>query len=107
MLTEAGYSVQCADDGEAAWVEIQSRRPDLVLSDIAMPRLDGVSLARRLAEAGSGIPIILMSAGPKDGAAVRGAFVRKPFEVATLLDCIAQTLNETDSGMAASTEYPY
>jgi FixJ family two-component response regulator len=61
-----------------------------------MPRLDGVSLARRLAEAGSRIPIILMSAGPNDGATVRGSFVRKPFEVDALLTCIARTLEETN-----------
>ena len=68
ILGDAGYGVRCAYDGEAAWVEIETRAPDLVLSDITMPRLDGVSLARRLVEAGSGIPIILMSAGPHDGA---------------------------------------
>ena len=96
MLSEAGYFVQCAHDGEAAWTEIQSRSPHLVLSDITMPRLDGVSLALRLAEAGSRIPIILMSAGPKDGAAVSAAFVRKPFEMDALLERIARSLDETD-----------
>jgi DNA-binding response OmpR family regulator len=100
ILTEAGYVVQCAYDGEAAWISIQARSPDLVLSDITMPRLDGVSLARRLAETGSEIPIILMSAGPKDGAAVSSAFVCKPFEIASLLERIARTLDETDTAHA-------
>ena len=96
LLTDAGYMVRCAHDGEAAWIEIQARAPDLVLSDITMPRLDGVSLARRLVEAGSGIPIILMSAGPHDGVMVSGPFVRKPFEVDALLTCITRTLEETN-----------
>ena len=96
ILTETGYVVQCAYDGEAAWMEIQARSPDLVLSDITMPRLDGVSLALRLAETGSGLPIILMSAGPKDAAAVNAAFVGKPFAMDVLLACIARTLEETD-----------
>jgi DNA-binding response OmpR family regulator len=100
LLTEAGYVVRCAYDGEAGWVEIQARSPDLILSDITMPRLDGLSLARRLAEAGSGIPIIFMSARPPDGAVERGAFVRKPFGMDILLACIARTLEETDTARA-------
>ena len=100
ILTEAGYTVQCAHDGEAAWDEIQSHSPDLVLSDITMPRLDGVSLALRLVEAGSRVPIILMSAGPPDGEDVSVAFVRKPFEMDTLLERIARVLEETDPAPA-------
>jgi two-component system response regulator MprA len=100
LLTEVGYLVRCAYDGEAGWVEIQARSPDLILSDITMPRLDGQSLALRLAEAGSGIPIILMSAGPHDGARVHGPFVRKPFAIDVLLACIARTLEETDTARA-------
>jgi DNA-binding response OmpR family regulator len=97
LMTDTGYVVQCASDGEVAWAEIQTRPPDLVLSDITMPRLDGVSLARRLVETSAGIPIILMSAGPKDGAAVSAAFVRKPFDMDVLLACIARTLDGTDA----------
>jgi CheY-like chemotaxis protein len=88
LLTDTGYVVQCAYDGEAAWAEIQTRWPDLVLSDITMPRLDGVSLVRRLVET---------SAGPSEGAAVSAAFGRKPFAMDVLLACIARTLDETDA----------
>ena len=94
LLADAGYVVQCAQDGEAAWDEIQSHVPDLVLSDITMPRLDGVSLALRLAETDSPIPIILMSAEPRAGTEVGADFIRKPFEVDVLLARIAQALEE-------------
>ena len=97
LLTEAGYQVQCAHDGEAAWAEIQAHSPDLVLSDITMPRLDGVRLALRLVEAGSRVPIILMSAGPAHGADLSGAFISKPFKMHDLLERIALVLNETGS----------
>ena len=97
LLTDAGYVVQCAGDGEAAWTEIQARSPDLVLSDITMPRLDGVSLALRLAETDSPIPIILMSAEPRAGTEVGADFIRKPFAVDALLARIAQVLEEVDS----------
>ena len=100
ILGDAGYSVQCAYDGEAAWTEIQVHSPDLVLSDITMPRLDGVSLARRLADSDSRIPIVLMSAKPNDGAAMGRAFIRKPFEMDILLACIARTLDGTDPARA-------
>ena len=104
ILGDAGYAVQCAYDGEAAWTEIQIRSPDLVLSDITMPRLDGVGLARRLANSDSRIPIVLMSAKPYDGAAVDAAFIRKPFEVGILLACITRTLDEKDT---ARTQAPH
>ena len=96
ILTEARYQVQCAHDGEAAWAEMQAHSPDLLLSDITMPRLDGVSLALRLVNAGSRVPIILMSAGPPDGEDVSAAFVRKPFELGALLERIARVLDETN-----------
>ena len=97
ILTDAGYQVHCAHDGEAAWEEIQSHSPDLVLSDITMPRLDGVSLALRMVEAGSRVPIILMSAGPPDGADVSAAFIGKPFAMDAVLERIARVLDETGS----------
>jgi DNA-binding response OmpR family regulator len=100
ILTEAGYQVQCAHDGEAAWAEIHAHAPDLLLSDITMPRLDGVSLALRMVEAGLPVPIILMSAGPPDRTNVSVAFVRKPFALDPLLERIARVLEETDPAPA-------
>jgi DNA-binding response OmpR family regulator len=97
ILAEAGYTVQCAHDGESAWIEVLAHSPDLVLSDITMPRLDGVGLARRLTEAGFRMPIILMSARPHVGAAVSDAFVSKPFDLTNLLVCIARVLEETNT----------
>ena len=88
--------MRCAPDGEAAWAEMQAHSPDLLLSDITMPRLDGVSLALRLVNAGSRVPIILMSAGPPDGEDISAAFVCKPFELGALLERIARVLDETN-----------
>jgi DNA-binding response OmpR family regulator len=97
VLTGAGYAASCANDGEAAWVEILRHSPQLVLSDITMPRLDGLGLARRLLARGSVVPIILMSAGDGGGAAALGiAFVRKPFDLDHLLARIAQVLEHAD-----------
>ena len=46
LLTEEGYRVHCVvSDGEAAWAAVQQEAPDLILSDIKLPKLDSVTLA--------------------------------------------------------------
>jgi CheY-like chemotaxis protein/class 3 adenylate cyclase len=50
VLTEAGYRVQLASDGEEAWQVLPGYGPDLVLTDVEMPRLDGYGLCRRIRE---------------------------------------------------------
>lgn len=63
-LQRAGYRTQLAHDGEEAWEAIVQERPDLLISDCQMPRLDGIGLAQRLHEhpATSGLPIIMLTA---------------------------------------------
>ena len=93
FLTEAGYAVQCADNGETAWAELQRSSPDVVLSDIKMPRLSGIDLASRLVSGGYATPIILMSAGYDDWTGISASFIRKPFDFDLLLATIAAVLN--------------
>lgn len=93
VLTAAGYAVECAFDGEAGWAEIQFSPPHLVLSDITMPRLDGLGLVRRLRQDGSIVPVILMSAGDGDGAAALGVtFVRKPIDLDRMVSLVADLI---------------
>ena len=93
LLSEAGYAVGCAHDGEQAWEEIQRRPPDIIVSDIKMPRLDGIGLASRLACYGYATPIILMSAGHRDWTGVSATFIRKPFDLDHLLAALANILS--------------
>jgi DNA-binding response OmpR family regulator len=58
---DAGFGVTAARDGAEGLGRIQERRPDLVVSDVNLPRLDGFSLCRRLRESGNGVPIILLT----------------------------------------------
>ena len=62
VLERAGYQVRCAPDGLAALGEIEAAVPDLILSDIRMPRLDGMARAERVARLAVPIPMILMRA---------------------------------------------
>jgi DNA-binding response OmpR family regulator len=98
LLTAEGYRVWCVYDGEAAWAAVQQNPFDLILSDIKLPKLDGVTLALRLAQAASGIPVILMSAGFDDWAGVASLFLRKPFAIEDLLASIAVLITERQQG---------
>jgi DNA-binding NtrC family response regulator len=68
ILTAEGFHALPFASGDAAWSAIESRRvqPDVVVSDIRMPGLDGVAFLRRLRDRFPGIPVILVSAFPDD-----------------------------------------
>ncbi len=63
-LTRAGYDVRTAEDGEEGLAAVHSFDPDLVVSDIMMPRMNGYELARRIRENPQTrfIPVILQTA---------------------------------------------
>ena len=103
LLSQAGYDVHCAHDGEEAWASVQRDPPDLILSDIRMPKLDGIDLASRLISAGYRTPIILMSASHVDRAGVSTAFIRKPFAFDHLLAVITRALNTTTAQRGQAT----
>ena len=60
-LEKAGLDTREAADGEAALATVASARPDLVVLDINMPRLDGLEVCRRLRAAGDAPPILFLS----------------------------------------------
>ncbi len=60
-LTKAGYDVVVASDGEEALAEIATTPPDLILSDLRMPRLDGMSLLESVQVEHPGLPMVLMT----------------------------------------------
>ena len=61
VLENKGFTVEVAGDGEAALVAYMTRRPDLILLDIFVPRIDGIRFARQLAERypGDRVPIVV------------------------------------------------
>jgi diguanylate cyclase (GGDEF)-like protein len=61
MLTTENYTVEVANDGEAAWELIVVYEYDLLLIDITLPRLDGISLCRRVREHGYQMQIMLLT----------------------------------------------
>jgi CheY-like chemotaxis protein len=61
LLTAQGHSVDLAGDGEAAMVAYMTRRPDVILLDVFVPRIDGLRFARRVRESypGDKVPIVV------------------------------------------------
>lgn len=63
-LKRAGFEVQTAGDGEAGWSQLDTAKPDLIILDMAMPKLDGLSFLRRLRgnDKWSLVPVLVVSA---------------------------------------------
>ncbi len=95
-LSEVGYTVCTASDGIEAIEVIEREAPDLVLADVRMPRLDGVSLLEHLSQGDHKLPVVLMSAY-WTGTELAGApFVSKPFDINHLLKIVARGLDPED-----------
>ena len=106
VLEARGYRVRCASDPKAALVAAAAERPDLVVTDLMMDRLDaGFSLARGLKERFPGLPVILVTAvsvqrgydfrprGEPDLAAMHAdAYFDKPVEPGALTAKVAELL---------------
>lgn len=90
VLRDEGYQAIAAEDGSRALELAANSRPDIVLSDVAMPLLDGVTLARRLACWNPPIPVVLMSAAHSSGIGTL-PFIAKPFDLDDMLAMIEAT----------------
>jgi DNA-binding response OmpR family regulator len=91
LLEDQGYLVRRAYDGMTALQQIDRELPDLVVTDVMMPRLDGLALFNEIRTRASSLPVILMSAAvtPRK---IDATFVPKPFDIDTLLDLVDEKL---------------
>lgn len=100
LLVSQGYEVRTATDGMTALTMIQQQTPDLVLTDVMMPRLDGFGLLRELRSSATtqDLPIILLSARAGEEARVEGLeagaddYLIKPFSARELLARVEASL---------------
>jgi two-component system response regulator MprA len=105
-LSAEGFEVTVAADGGAALVEVQRAAPDVIVLDVAMPAIDGLSVCRRLRGKGLPTPILMLTA--RDAVADRVAgleagaddYLVKPFAVPELvarLHALTRRGRSTDS----------
>jgi DNA-binding response OmpR family regulator len=100
-LQRAGYAITTAPDGQAALSQIARERPDMVLLDVMMPRMDGFELLRRLKAdpATAGIPVLMLTARAQDADVFRGLqsgadfYLTKPFNPQELLIWVQRVFN--------------
>lgn len=101
-LKSRGYDVRAAADGLAGFEVFNDWHPDLVITDLAMPNVDGLELCRRL-RAVSQVPIIVLSAKGEEKTKVEaldlGAddFVTKPFGIDELLARVRASLRRASA----------
>jgi len=99
VLTDVGYRVRVATDGESALAAVQEHTPALILLDNMMPGISGREVMRLLRAQGfKRLPIIMMSAGTSRESLMRAGatdFLPKPFFLEDVLDCIASNLART------------
>jgi two-component system KDP operon response regulator KdpE len=99
-LSSHGYDIRVANDGETALEIMKDWTPDLVITDLAMPNMDGLELCRRL-RAKTQIPIIVLSVRGEERTKVQaldaGAddYITKPFGIEELLARVRANLRRT------------
>jgi DNA-binding response OmpR family regulator len=88
LFSGEGYEVDYAADGVVALEHIETYRPDIVVTDVMMPRLDGIGLVKSLRERGHQVPVIMISANNVNPQQPGVRFVAKPFDIECLLAAV-------------------
>jgi two-component system chemotaxis sensor kinase CheA len=101
ILEAAGYEVATAADGVAGWQLLQEKGADLVVSDVDMPRMDGIALTAKVrgSRRFQSLPVVLVTARESDEDKARGIevgadayLIKSAFEQKNLLEVIRQLL---------------
>ncbi|WP_353115107.1 response regulator transcription factor [Microbacterium sp.] len=104
FLERSGFAVRVAGDGLAGLAAVAERRPDLVVCDVLMPRLDGREFVRRVRADDGTLPIILLTqvgeSWERSAALDEGAddYLNKPFDPQELLSRIRAVLRRAAGG---------
>jgi two-component system response regulator ChvI len=106
-LRQQGYEARGFDDGQRAWEEFAESLPDLAILDIGVPRMDGLTLCRRLRARSEVLPIIFLTSREEEFDRVLGLeigaddYLCKPFSMRELLARVKVLLRR--AALAANT----
>jgi DNA-binding response OmpR family regulator len=104
------YEVHTASDGEAGYVLIKEKKPDLIILDLMLPKLSGYEVCRKLRDEGIKTPIMMLTARGEEGDRVLGLdlgaddYVTKPFSVRELLARVRALLRRANPPNASPDE---
>ena len=99
---EAGHEVTRARDGREALDSLRARRPEIVVSDVNMPHVDGFALCRKLRQQGDQVPLVLLTSRDSEIDEALGLelgaddYVTKPFSTRVLLARVAALLRREE-----------
>jgi len=100
ILTEEGYDIAEAADGEEGFAKLRDWGPDLVLADVRMPRMDGLALLAKAKESGSDATFVMMTAFASIETAVAAVkagaenYLVKPLDVSAVLVFLGKALEK-------------
>jgi CheY-like chemotaxis protein len=100
-LEAAGYATQTAGDGQEGISAAQAHRPDVILMDVMMPTMDGLTALRRLRadQLTRDVPVIVLSASLGDERAAMDAgaryFLKKPYSHEHLFAAVHRAVSES------------
>lgn len=106
-LTSTGFRVECVADGETAWFQGGTETYDLIVLDLGLPRLDGLTVLKRWRAEGVGAPVLVLTARGAWTERVEGIdagaddYLPKPFRMEELL-ARARALVRRSGGQATA-----
>ncbi|MET0239470.1 MAG: response regulator [Sphingobium sp.] len=101
LLRSEGYAVDLFHSAEAFLQSLPGRVPHCLLTDIQMPGLSGLDLLASMKRQAPGVPVLILTAFPEEGARLRarstGAadFLAKPFDASTLIQSVRRAIAGT------------
>ena len=103
-LERAGFEVVVASDGIEALEKVEEEKPDLIVLDIMMPRMDGITVLKKLKEKEEtkSIPVVMLTVKAEDEDIFRGwqegadSYLTKPFNPAEVVIIVQGILRDKD-----------
>jgi DNA-binding NarL/FixJ family response regulator len=113
-LEDSGFTVHVASNAAEAWDKLQTLSPDLIISDIMMPQVDGYQFLKQLREDArfQGLPVVFLTARGMTSDRIQGyqagcdAYLPKPFDPDELVAIVENLLTRRSTAPASDSETP-